>query len=227
MTEPVIVHTENNMKKIILTVISITVISLMSFAAIGTSFNTMPDFGPNGLKGLDDAQKASLSAGESVLTKNLSREGLKNALIVIAYTFDQPIEEVWKFQSNPTNKILYVDEIKDVKEIKRTPTDGIIEFLLKFIFIDVRYRLIYKFDQANYYIHWEIDPSFDNSIQDLRGFYRFYPYGDGKTLARYGTRVTIIKLLPRFIEDYIIKRNMPKAIASFKKFINSGGTYRK
>ncbi len=207
------------MKKVILAVISLVL--------IGMSFDTMPDFGPDGLKGLDDAQKATLAAGESVLTKTISRSGDQRALIEVAVVYNQPVEEVWRLLSNTENQLKYIDELKDLKVINKKPTEDNIEFIVKFFFMDITYRVIHKFDHANYYMHWGIDPNFDNSIRDLRGFYRFYPYGEGKTLSRYGTRVTVINLIPRFVEDYLIKKNLPKALAGVKKYVDSGGTYHK
>ncbi len=203
------------------------ILAMISLAVIGISFDTMPDFGHDGLKGLDNAQKVILSSGESVLTKTISRSGVKRALIEVAVVFNQPIDEVWKLLSNTENQIKYIEELKDLKIIKKAPVEDNIEFMLEFFYIDITYRVIHKFDHANYYYHWGLDPNFDNSIQDLRGFYRFYPYGEGKTLARYGTRVSVVKLIPRFIEDFLIKKNLPKALASMKKYVDSGGTYHK
>ncbi len=202
-------------------------LAMISVAVIGMSFDKMPDFGPNGLKGLDETQKATLSAGESVLTKTISHSGGQRALIEIAVVFNQPIEGVWTLLSNPENQIHFLEDMKDLKIIKKTSTEDNVECLLKFFFLDVIYRVIRKVDHANYYIHWWLDPNFDNNIQDLRGFWRFYPYGEGKTLGRYGTRVTILKLIPSFIENYLIRKNLPKALASVKNYVDSGGTYRK
>jgi len=71
-----------------------------------------------------------------------------------------------------------------------------------------------------------LDPDYNNDLNGLEGFWRLYPYGEGKTLARYGSNISV-KYVPGWIESVFKKRGVKKALLSVKKYIDSGGKYRK
>jgi hypothetical protein len=76
-------------------------------------------------------------------------------------------------------------------------------------------------------IYWTLDPGYpENDLNDLTGYWQLYPYGDGKTLARYGSYISF-KSIPQFIENRYLKSSIKDALDSVKKYVDSYGTYRK
>jgi hypothetical protein len=69
---------------------------------------------------------------------------------------------------------------------------------------------------------WSLDPRFNNDLVELRGFWRFYPYDQGKTLARYGCIISS-KNIPTFIENMFKKGIIARSLVSMKKYVDSGG----
>jgi len=46
-------------------------------------------------------------------------------------------------------------------------------------------------------------------------------------LARYGSRVSLRFIVPGFIQTALAKNNLPRALQSVRKYVNSGGTWQK
>ena len=187
-------------------------------------FAGMPDFGPDGLSGLTEEQRQNLDKGKIVFSTTDTGAQGQNALIEAAVVFNVPLQETWRLLSKTEDQIKYLKEIYELNIIKTGSALNIQEFKLKIAFLDIVYRVIHRFDEANQYIYWSMDPSFDNDLEDLRGFWRFYPYGQGKCLARYGSNVSI-RNIPSWIEAIFKKSGVKKSLLAVKKYVDSGGTY--
>jgi len=193
----------------------------MLFAA--TSMATDRDFGPDGLEGLSAAQKKALSQGKIVLASKGSSE---NALIEAAMVFNKSPKETWDLLSKTEAQPLYLNELDDVKVVKRSATDGKEIHSVSYAFMDIVYGVLFKFHKSEMYFYWWLDPSRENDLAGLEGFWRFYPYGEGKTLARYGSFVSA-KNVPSWVESFFKERGVKKTLFSVEKYVNSGGTYHK
>jgi len=186
----------------------------------------MPDFGPDGMAGLSEAQKQELARGKTVFTLTATSPDEQSGLIEAAIVFDRSPEEPWNLFYHTEEQYKYLKEIEMSRVITKAQLQDKIEFRVRALFITQTFRVIHHFDKPDYYFYWGLDPDFKNDLADLRGFYRFYPYGRGRTLARYGSNVSV-KNVPKFIEDIFKKSGVSKSLASVKKYIDSGGTYRK
>jgi len=89
------------------------------------------------------------------------------------------------------------------------------------------YRVIENYYPETKCLRWMLDTSYSkNDLSMLKGYWQLYPYGNGKTLARYGSSVSF-KNVPEFIENMFKKGGVKDALASVKKYVDSGGAYRK
>ncbi len=186
---------------------------------------TPSDFGRNGLKGLTEQEKEELARGEVVFFTSDSGDEVKRALIQAVVTFDPSPEEVWPLLYRTEDQIKYLEEIRDIQVINKEKTRDNIEFHLKIAWMDIVYRVIHQFDRDGLFFHWGLDPSFDNELKELEGYWQLYPYGNGKTLARYGSQVSVRKV-PSFIENLFKKNGVRKSLEAVQKYVNSGGTWR-
>lgn len=187
---------------------------------------SMPDFGPDGMAGLSEAQKLEIARGKPVFTLTGTSPDEQSGLIEAAIVFEQTSEKTWNLFYRTEDQYKYLKELEMSRVITKGQLEDKIEFRVRALFITQTFRVIHHFDKPDYYFYWGLDPDFRNDLADLRGFYRFYPYGQGRTLARYGSNVSV-KNVPKFIENIFKKSGVSKSLVSVKKYIDSGGTYRK
>jgi hypothetical protein len=198
-----------------------TIISMFFFLAVSTlAAAAEPDFGADGLNGINAEQKKILAEGKIVFsTQDKSKE---NSLIEAVIVFNQPIESTWSLLTKVDAQDKYLSEIKKIKLASKDPVK--VEFGLKILFLSIWYQCLYQFDKPNYYFDWRLDPTYKNELNSLRGFWKLYPYGSNKTLARYGSNV-VAKGIPDWIQGAFKKSGIGKALKATKSFVDSGGTW--
>lgn len=182
-----------------------------------------PDFGPDGLAGLSDVQIWRLSKGEVILPKGVTKTADGKTLIGAALVFDRPPEDVWRLLSKTEDQHLYIKEVKNVKIISRQSSQDLLELEVRILGKTIIYRQAHYYDKPALYFRWELDRSFKSPVKELEGFWRLYPFANGRTLGRYGSRVQIGFGVPAFIQNALAKDNLPSALASVKNYIDSGG----
>ncbi|MBF0118173.1 MAG: hypothetical protein HQK79_05005 [Desulfobacterales bacterium] len=186
----------------------------------------MPDFGTDGLKGLTEKQKQDLSNGNIIFSTSDSNSKEKGALIEAVVLFNLPIDKTWQILYKTEDQNKYLDELDKIDVIKKEPNFDTLEFKVKVVFKTIVYRVIHNFEHSDYYMYWALDPSFKNDLLELRGFWRLYTYEGNRTLARYGSNVSI-KNVPSFIENMFKKNGVEKSIKAIKKYVDSNGSYHK
>jgi hypothetical protein len=198
-----------------------TIIPLFFFLAVYTiSAAAEPDFGADGMNGISAEQKKILSEGKIVFsTQDKSKE---NSLIEAVIVFNQPIDSTWSLLTRVDEQDKYLSEINKIKLASKNPVK--VEFGLKILFLSVWYQCQYKFDKPNYYFDWFLDPTYKNELNSLKGFWKLYPYGSNRTLARYGSNV-VAKGVPDWIQGAFKKSGVEKALKATKNFVDSGGTW--
>jgi hypothetical protein len=184
------------------------------------------DFGPDGTKGLSTEQQGDLADGKIVFSTTDTKGKGKSALIEAAGVFDKPPEYVWELLYRTEDQVKFLDEVDEIEIVKKEALQDNLELKLEIIFLTVVYRVIHHFDEDDLHIYWGLDPSFENDLLDLRGFWKLHPYGEGRTLARYGSHVSINNV-PGWVEALFKRRGVKKSLIAVRKYVNSGGTYRK
>lgn len=202
----------------------IAIIILLLFLCVPVLI-ALPEFNSDGLNGLSAAQKQELAAGKIVFATVGSISASDSELIYAAIVFDRPIEETWRLISRTEDQIKYLSSIDNLKIIRKGgPTDNI-EFSVSAGPFTKTYRVIHRFSPEKMGFEWGLDPTFDNDLQKLTGFWRFYRFGDGKTLARYGSNVAI-RGVPGWVESLFKKKGITEALGQVKKYVDSGGAWR-
>lgn len=183
-----------------------------------------PDFGTDGLAGLTQAQKTELSEGKTVFST--TDDSKDSSLIEAAIVFNKKPEEVWNMISKTEEQIKYLKEINKLKLIDKKGNRDTIWFQLKIAFIPITYQVNHTFEKEHLYFYWSMDPSYKNDLKALKGFWKFYPYGPDKTLARYGSHVSL-KYVPAWLQDQFKKSGVEKALKAVKCYVDSGGTCKR
>ncbi len=187
-----------------------------------------PPLPARALAGLSVTDIARLEAGKIVVLKQDSGEGKnKKSLIKASLLFDQPIEKVWSMLKQTNRQKEYLPHLREATIITGNNDGNVTQFMLKIMFFNVRYRVDHFFDNKTYRLTWHLDPGYKNDLKELYGYYQLYKVDDTHTLARYGSKVDVGLLVPEFIENILTRKDLPTALGNVKKWIDSGGTFRK
>jgi hypothetical protein len=93
--------------------------------------------------------------------------------------------------------------------------------------IGLNYRIRHTNEKPEYYVHWQLDPDYDNNVKTASGYFRFYWMDGNHTLVRYGTLVESKFLIPPNLQQILTRAALPDALGSVKKWVDSKGEYRK
>ncbi|MDH7512011.1 MAG: SRPBCC family protein [Clostridiales bacterium] len=187
----------------------------------------IPDFGPDGMAGLGFDQRQKLVRGEIIHPKSLAQTTDGKTMIEAALLFEKPPEEVWQLLVRTENQVKFLDQVKKVTIIRKEASGDTLEFTTKILTETLVFRVNHEFDEKNLFIRWALDKSFKNDLRELEGFWRFYPLCQSKTIARYGSRVKPNFPVPGFIYDVLARNDLRTALASVKKYVDSGGVWSK
>lgn len=183
---------------------------------------TIPDFGPDGLKGLTEEQKKRLFSEEVVIISSDEGAPEGQTIVSAALTLRVPVEKAWAVLSATERQVEYLEEIEELKTIEQAADQNRMEFTIKIMGQKVRYTVIHHFVPEKYYFWWELDSSVHNDLRELFGFWRLYPAGD-KTIARYGSYVRLAFPVPDFIRNWLYKRSVHTSLEKVKKFVERAG----
>jgi hypothetical protein len=190
----------------------------------------IPYFGNDGLQGLSENQIKDLSEGKIIFytSDSLRDESTEaqSSIITAVMVLDKSPEEIYNTLFHTEDQIKYLEEIKEIRIVKKSEEQDNIEFKLKVMMFNFVYRVIHNFDKKNLYIYWAMDKSFNNDLADLKGYWKLYSYPGGRTLARYGSNVSI-KNVPDWIENIFKKKGVEKSLNCVKKYVNTGWTLKR
>jgi hypothetical protein len=194
--------------------------------AAGPAAGPPTDKHPEAYKGLSAEEVSRIKAGEVVILEQPENmEGRQ--MVQAAFMFNQGIDTVWELMTSGWRQEEYLPNLKRSKLIKKWDGGDILEMHVEVLGISINYRILGTRDKSEYHSHWQLDPGYENDMKEVSGFFRFYRIDEDHTLARYGTWVETGIWLPEMIQEYLIKRDLPKALGVQKKWVDSGGTYQK
>ena len=140
--------------------------------------------------------------------------------------FDQPLGHALHLLSQTERQSEFLPELKRVETIRRDDASVIDEHQVRVLFIRLNYRLRTEFDFNAARIRWNLDPSRDNDLEVLDGYWELYEMGDSRTLGVFGTRVVLSSALPTFIQTAATRRNVSRVVERMRLWVNSNGSYR-
>jgi len=145
-----------------------------------------------------------------------------NALVL----FDQPLRRTLDLLSQTERQSEYLPELKRVETIRREGAAVIDAHHVRILFIRIDYRLRTEMDVEAARIRWQLDPTSDNDLQVLEGYWELYEFGESRTLGVFGTRVVLGPALPSFLQNAATRRNVPRVVDRMRLWVNSAGRYR-
>jgi hypothetical protein len=184
------------------------------------------DQDPKAYHGLTDKNIEHLKNGEVVILKS-PEDLFGRKLIVAAMIMNQDIDTVWDLLTQPWRQEEYQRGLQRSELIEKSDESNLVDFHIKVVTIDIDYRMRHTNDSSEYFVHWKLDPDYENDMKEAMGFYRFYWIDENHTLIRYGTVAELKIFIPPKIQVFITKQAIPDALKAAKKWVDSKGTYRK
>lgn len=190
----------------------------------GQGFDTLqkwqvPDFGADGLLGLDESQKRDLLEGKVVILKHQKTGQSSQTIIQAALLFDLEAEKVWGILSATERQAEYLDDIISVELLEKKPEYNRMQFVVTFLGKKVCYTVIHHFVPEQKYFWWELDRQAKNDLKELFGFWRLYPFDSGKTLARYGSVVIPSFPVPGFLRNWLYREKVEDSLVKVKSYV--------
>lgn len=162
-----------------------------------------------------------------VVMQEVSPKGAPSDSFFLAYViFDVPPEETYRLLAQTSRHAEFRPEVRSIETVARTEAGPVDEHRLRVLFLNVSYRLRYTMDPAHHSMRWELDPSYDNSLARAEGFWQLYELEPARTLGRFGTVVDVGPALPRSLQAWVTRKNLPRTIDNARLWVDSGGSYR-
>ncbi|MDY6855137.1 MAG: SRPBCC family protein [Thermodesulfobacteriota bacterium] len=161
-----------------------------------------------------------LVKGKVVITKEIeSKEAKANAIahILIEGSRNEIFDVLLDFSAWHR----FVPYVKKASPVKKEGNSVWVTFKNKIFFFSFTYTLRCDIDSENYTIVWSLDESYPHRIKDTTGYCRIIKVNEKKTITTYSTSVSVGKLIPKFLEDYIANKSLPKLMKSLRKEVMS------
>lgn len=189
------------------------------------AWGAAPAHADDPLAGLAAGEIAKLRSGEIVLVTG-SDAGDHAKHIRAAVVFELPPERAYEILAQPEHEDEYLDDCDEAVLIERAGGRDTVEYRVSVLLSTIRYRVNHTYHPAEHRFLWRLDPTFDNDLKVVEGEWRLYAW-EGKTLARFSTRVDVSSLVPDFIQRRLAGSDVPRSLAAVRKRVNSGGAWRK
>jgi hypothetical protein len=161
--------------------------------------------------------------GEQKETDKGSYAGYIKAVAI----FKQPKLRAWELMVVPTLQPLYLPRLTGAKTVDKPENGELVEFKLKVVFSKFKFYTRHWFYPEYSRVEWALDPKKKSDIALQEGYWQLYKLDDTTTIGEYGTRVDTGVAVPQFIQDFLARKDIPKALTAFRKYLDSNGTFRR
>lgn len=182
----------------------------------------VPSEGERALDAIPAAQRSRLLAEGVLLLEAARRPNMTLGALLIV---ERPARETFERLARPAEQRCYLPEVKRSTSIRRVEGEELVEFEVDKVF-NVRFRVMHHFWPDRLAIDWALDPSFDNGLRDLRGYFQVTAIAPGRALVEYGTAVDTSRLVPNFLQRRFMRRDVPVALHRLRDYIQGGATCR-
>ena len=156
----------------------------------------------------------------------LPSDGLSKGQVEALVLFSQPPDKVWKMLLLRERQREYRPELTSIRVVERKERELIEEQHLTIAFLSVAYRLRNRFDPGTRILTWELDPSFESTLPHISGYWELHAFTGNRTLARFGTKVSVSSAVPSFLENAITRKNVPESLENTRRWVDSNGQWR-
>jgi hypothetical protein len=140
--------------------------------------------------------------------------------------FDMPPQQVLALLAQTGRQREYRPDLRSIESIEHTRVAAVDQHRMRVLFINVEYRVRYQFDYEHGQMTWRLEPGHGGSLEALEGFWVLYAFGDGRTLAHFGTHVRVTDALPSPVQQLATRSKLPSDLQHTRQWVNSNGRSR-
>lgn len=163
---------------------------------------------------------------EKMLLIEVAKKEGEGTLFVAYVLFEQPRRRVVQLLIQAERQREYRPELRRVEVVERGPDTRVDEHRLRIMFTKVVYRLRVRRDRTTERLSWHLDPSFDNDLRRMKGFWEFHELGENRTLGRFGSIVDVGRAVPRVLQDVLSRKTVLRTVENTRKWVDSDGRWR-
>jgi hypothetical protein len=175
----------------------------------------------------EDLRKQVEKDGQAVMGEQKKDGGTYGGYVRAVAIFRQSKQRVFELMRDTAAQALYLPHIQSATVVARPENGELTQFILKFIWKQVQFRVRHWFYPETSRSEWALDTSAPHDIRGQEGYWQLFEMGPDLTIGEYGTRVDTGLAVPQFIQDMFARADIPKALTAFRKYMDSGGTYRR
>jgi ribosome-associated toxin RatA of RatAB toxin-antitoxin module len=140
-------------------------------------------------------------------------QSTKEASAVIPYLPTSVWSVVVDFESRPR----YVPGNKEERILRREGNRLWIAEHLRILLMNIRFVVITTLEPEQGLVTWVLDHTAESDIADTTGSWTVLPLKDGQeTLVRYRVSIDSGRSVPRFIENFLTERSLPKIVEGLR-----------
>src|SRR5574337_1523313 len=165
-----------------------------------------------------------------VIVKAHSRsaeDGTRNANVKAYCVINKPPDAVWAVMLNYHKFDEFMPRLEKVEVLEKTKNTMKVTETVHVPLGVISYTVDLIFKPAQRTMSWTLDKSRKHDIADTYGTWEFLPYSQGRTLLRYTSTLDSGLFIPKFLEDFLIKKDLPNTLLSLKRRTESEGTWKK
>lgn len=199
----------------------------VALVAAGSAQPALPLNPPASAQALLDAQTEDRR--EELLDERLvmlPSDGLPEGQIEALVLFAQPADKVWALLLQRGRQTEYRPELTSIAVVEQSADQVVEEQHLKIAFLNIAYRLRNQVDATSRTITWEMDPDFESTLEHISGYWELHALDEARTLARFGTRVSVSPAVPGFLQNGITRKNVPQTLENTRQWVDSEGRWR-
>ncbi len=175
---------------------------------------------------LDAKEKAKLMKDGVVLSQKITGEGDVKGMVTALIIVKQPRAKVFELLTNPSGQSKYLPRLNSSKTVTKRENGETTAFVVKVSFISVKTQIVHQWWPEISRMAWTLNPKFDNDMKVQDGYYNIYSLDENTSLMEFGTEIQTSGV-PQFVQDYLVKSDLPEALMNVKKYQDSGGTFKK
>jgi len=147
----------------------------------------------------------------------LACPGMVHVIVIL----DASPEDAMRLLAQTHRQAEYLRNLHQVQELMRSEAESVVQHDLKILFKKLSYQLHYHSDPERHRIWWGLEPSFENDLRDVRGYWEFLPLDDGRTLALYGSVVDVGPVVPRRMQSALTRKSLDESMREIQKWVRN------
>jgi hypothetical protein len=201
--------------------------------ALASAVDTLRDVGgftegASFLAGLDPALRETLErSGQVVDGRTDASSGAYGGYIKAYALFRQPKKRTYELLVEPSRQLQYLPMLSLSNQVERVENGELTQFQIKVLFTTTNFRVRHWYYPETSRLEWLLDPAFKNDIRAQEGFWQLFALDPQTTVGEYGTRVDTGLAVPASVQDFFARRDIPKALAGTRHFVDSNGTWKR